>query len=298
MDSFPSDKPVIAGLGELLWDVVGEHETLGGAPINFVYHVAQLGASALAISAIGNDPRGKRAISSLTAHGVVTDHIAVIEGVPTGFVEASVDDDGVASYRFPDAVAWDRIRLEPATEALAPRLQALCFGSLAQRSEYSRKAIQGFLAGLPPSVLKIFDLNIRQNYYSTEIIADSLGHADVLKLNDEELELLSGIVELHGTIEQRLNSLVQRHELRLAVLTRGDKGSLLVSPETIADHPGVSAAISDTIGAGDSFTAVIAMGLLKGYPLETINEHANRVASFVCSCTGAMVPLPAELRNF
>lgn len=298
MGTFPPDKPVIAGLGELLWDVVGEHETLGGAPINFVYHVAQLGATALAISAIGNDPRGNRAISSLTAHGVVTDHIAEIEGVPTGYVEASVDDDGVASYRFPDAVAWDRIHLEPATEALAPLLQSLCFGSLAQRSEYSRRAIQGFLAGLPSSVLKIFDLNIRQAFYSADIIINSLAHADILKLNDEELELLSGIADLHGTTEQRLISLVRRHELRLAVLTRGDRGSLLVSPEAIDDHPGVPTVINDTIGAGDSFTAVIAMGLLKDYPLEAINEHANRVASFVCSCTGAMVPLPAELRNF
>lgn len=298
LHNFPGSKPVIAGLGEVLWDVVGEHETLGGAPINFAYHAAQLGAVALAISSIGDDSRGKRAVSSLASHGVVTDHITVIEGVPTGYVEASVDDNGVASYRFPDEVAWDRLRIEPATEAFASRLDALCFGSLAQRSAHSRTAIHRFLSALQPSVLKIFDLNIRQSFYSAEIINSSLAQSDILKLNDEEIELLSKLENLDGSTEQRLTALVERYQLTLAVLTRGNKGSLLVSPKAISDHRGFPTKINDTIGAGDSFTAVIAMGVLKGYPLEEINEHANRVASYICGCRGAMVPLPAELRKF
>ena len=291
-------KPLVAGLGELLWDVVGENETLGGAPINFVYHAAQLGASALAISTIGDDLRGKRAISSLADHGVVTDHLTVVEGAPTGYVEASVDTNGVAEYLFPDEVAWDRLTIEPATEMLSARLELICFGSLAQRSHHSRAVIHRFLASLPSEALKIFDLNIRQNFYSSEIIRDSLTQADILKLNDDEIELLTRLEDLKGSPEQRLAILVERYRLVLGVLTRGEGGSLLVSPTAVSDHPGFQAEVVDTIGAGDSFTAVIGMGMLKGYPLEKINEHANRVAAHVCSRRGAMVMLPEDLRKF
>ena len=291
-------KPLVAGLGELLWDVVGANETLGGAPINFVYHAAQLGASALAISTIGDDLRGKRAMSQLADHGVGTDHLTVVEGFPTGYVEAHVDAHGVAEYLFPDDVAWDRLMIEPATEKLGPRLEAICFGSLAQRSHHSRAAIHRFLASLPNNVLKIFDLNIRQNFYSEEIIRDSLSQADILKLNDDEIDLLGRLDDLEGSPEQRLTILVERYGLALGVLTRGDGGSLLISPTAVSDHPGYRADVVDTIGAGDSFTAVISMGMLKGYSLEKINEHANRVASHVCSRRGAMVMLPEELRKF
>ena len=291
-------KPLVAGLGELLWDVVGDNETLGGAPINFVYHAAQLGASALAISTIGDDLRGKRAISSLTDHGVVTDHLTVVEGFPTGYVQASVDANGVADYLFPDEVAWDRLTIESTTEMLAPRLELICFGSLAQRSQHSRAVIHRFLASLPIKALKIFDLNIRQNFYSREIIRDSLTQADILKLNDDEIELLSRLEDLKGSPEKRLAILVERYRLALGVLTRGEGGSLLVSPTEVSDHPGFQAEVVDTIGAGDSFTAVIGMGMLKGDPLERINEHANRVAAHVCSRRGAMVVLPEDLRKF
>jgi fructokinase len=289
---------LVAGLGEVLWDVVGDNETLGGAPINFVYHAAQLGAAALAISSIGNDGRGRKAVAILEEQGVVTDHITVVDGVPTGYVQARVDADGVADYHFPEDVAWDRLTIDAAAEALAQRLRAICFGSLAQRSDFSRAAIHRFLSSLPRGVLKIFDLNIRQSFYSEEIIRASLGQADILKLNDEEIDILGGLEGLGGSTEQRLAGLVDRYHLSLGVLTRGGRGSLLVSPAAVSDHRGFPAEVVDTIGAGDSFTAVIAVGMLKGYSLERINEHANRVASHVCSRRGAMVALPEELRRF
>ena len=291
-------KPMIAGVGEVLWDVVADIETLGGAPINFAYHAGQLGAAALAISSIGDDVRGQRALSTLKEYRVDTDHITVIDGVPTGYVQASVDSDGVATYVFPDDVAWDRIRIDPTTMSLVPHLDAVCFGSLAQRSVYSRSAIHRFLKSLDSGVLKVFDLNIRQSYYSTEVIRDSLERADVLKLNDEEIVLLARLEDLKGSVDEQLRLLVERYRLALAVLTRGGSGSLLVSPTAISDHPGYQAEVVDTIGAGDSFTAVTAVGMLKGYSLGLINERANRVAAYVCSCRGAMVPLPEELRKF
>ena len=298
MQNSISRQPVVAGIGEVLWDVVGEHETLGGAPINFAFQAGQLGAAALAISSIGDDVRGQRTLSTLQEYGVVTDHITVVDGVPTGYVQARVDADGVAAYEFPAEVAWDRIAIESATWAIAPQLRAICFGSLAQRAEHSREAIHSFLKALPPGVLKIFDLNIRQDYYSTEIIRDSLIQADILKLNDDEIALLTRQEGLKGSTEQRLTALVERYRLSLAVLTRGERGSLLVSPTATADHCGYQADVVDTIGAGDSFTAVIAMGMLRGYALDKINEHANLVAAHVCGRRGAMVVLPENLRNF
>ncbi len=291
-------KPVVAGIGEVLWDVLGDTETLGGAPVNFAYHAGQLGAAALAISSIGDDLRGQRALSTLREYRVATDHITVIEGVPTGYVQARVDSDGVATYVFPDGVAWDRIRIDSRTMAIVPRLDAVCFGSLAQRSVHSRSTIQRFLKSLRYGVLKVFDLNIRQGYYSREIIRDSLELADILKLNDEEIVLLARLENLKGSVDQQLRLLVERYRLSLAVLTRGADGSLLVSSAAISDHPGYQAEVVDTIGAGDSFTAVTAVGMLKGYSLESINEQANRVAAHVCSYRGAMVPLPENLRKF
>lgn len=298
MQNSIAKNPVVAGIGEVLWDVLGGNETLGGAPVNFAYHAGQLGTAALAISSIGDDARGQRAINTLMENGVVTDHITVIDGVPTGYVQASVDTEGIARYVFPDDVAWDQIRIASTTMSLASHLDALCFGSLAQRAEQSREAIHGFLKSLAPGVLKIFDLNIRQSYYSTEIIRDSLEQADILKLNDEEIALLAQLEDLKGSVDDQLRLLVARYRLALAVLTRGGNGSLLVSSTATSNHPGYQAEVVDTIGAGDSFTAVTAVGMLKGYSLDSINEHANRVAAHVCSCRGAMVPLPGELRKF
>lgn len=289
---------LMAGIGEVLWDVVADSETLGGAPVNFAYHARQLGAKSWALSSIGGDARGERALSTLKRYGVATDHITEVAGAPTGYVIAEVDQDGVATYNFPDEVAWDHIQIEPQTMALAAKLDAICFGSLAQRSEQSRMAIQSCLQSMQPAALKIFDLNIRQNFYSAPIIRDSLAQADILKLNDDEIVLIAELEGLKGDQEQQLRHLVERYHLLLAVLTRGADGSLMVSPQSISDHPGFQTEIVDTIGAGDSFTAVTAVGMLKGYSLETINEHAGRVAAYVCSKEGAMVQLPAELSLF
>lgn len=290
-----SDKLVIAGIGEVLWDVLEESEELGGAPINFAYHAGALGAEAYAISCVGDDRRGAAALKELENRSVSTEYITVLAGAKTGYVLAQVDAQGVASYTFPDDVAWDRLVIADEKGKLTSRLSAVCFGSLAQRSEISRKAIQNYLVGLNPDTLKVFDLNIRQKFYSRDIIETSLEMADVLKLNDDEIELLSGIFGLVGDQKTQMRQLMEQFSLHLVVLTRGNNGSLLMSPEGISDHAGYSARIVDTIGAGDSFTAATVLGLLKGYTLDQINDQANRIAAYVCSCKGAMPVLPEEL---
>ena len=293
-----SDKLVIAGIGEVLWDVVGNSETLGGAPVNFAYHARQLGCEACAISSIGYDRRGDRALQILAENGVNVSHITRVEGAPTGYVQARVDSDGVADYKFPDYVAWDQIRIDPLTEELATTIDAICFGSLAQRSELSRTTIVRYLQQLNSDVLKIFDLNLRQNFYSSQIIRSSLRSANILKLNDAEIDLVAGLEGLEGVLDQQMRQLAERYDLSLVILTRGKQGSLLVSLDEVSEHPGCQVDIVDTIGAGDSFTAVIAVGMLKGYSLDKINEHANLVAAYVCGRQGAMVTLPESLREF
>lgn len=288
----------VAGIGELLWDVLEDTEKLGGAPINFAYHAGALGANTLAISTVGNDLRGKTALVELRRRGVCCDHITVSRDRVTGYVEAKIDAAGVASYQFPDNVAWDAIYLAEETLALAPHLDAVCFGSLAQRSASSRRAIREFLQLIGSTTLKVFDLNLRQQFHTPEIIRSSMAIADVLKLNDDELRLIAKMEKLQGKSSAILMALVRSYDLQLAVLTRGNTGSLLVSRSQVSEHKGYSTTIADTIGAGDAFTAATVLGLLGGMDLDAINDHANRVAAYVCSQKGAMPPLPESLRLY
>lgn len=286
----------LAGLGELLWDVLPGSETLGGAPANFACHAQALGAHAALVSTVGSDGRGSRAKDILKRSGVDTSCISTIDHAPTGYVQAELDEQGVATYHFPDDVAWDHLLLNHSALALTPVLHGVCFGTLAQRSAISRAAMHRFLSLLPPAALKVYDINLRQHFYSQEIIEHSLEICQVLKLNDDELALLSKMFELGGDQTDKLDALVQRWNLELAILTRGSDGSLLISGDQRSDHPGVEAEIIDTIGAGDAFTAAAVLGLLLDKTLDEINERANQLAAFVCSRSGAIVSIPEPLK--
>ena len=290
------DRPLLMGVGELLWDVLPGGEQLGGAPANFSYHAAALGAVGLPVSTVGMDERGERALRELEARGLSTAAIAVTDRYPTGYVEALLDDRGVATYPFPDDVAWDHLEINDTAKAAATTAAAVCFGTLCQRSADSRRVIEGFLHQLPPAVVKVFDVNLRQHFYSPEIVRTSLEQADIVKLNDDELPVLAGFFQLTGGASNQLGQLRERFGLRLAILTRGGQGSLLVSASEISDHPGITVSLVDTIGAGDSFTALVTVGMLLGLPLAEINDRANRLAAWVCSRPGAMPAIPAEFR--
>lgn len=298
MTNKQKSKPVIAGIGELLFDVLENSEELGGAPINFAYHAGALGAEAYAISSVGDDERGHRALMELRQKQLSTRHITVQKAAVTGYVRAIVDAQGMANYSFPDNVAWDHLRLTDQSIALASELDAVCFGSLAQRTSTSREQIHHFLSFLPDNSLKVLDLNLRQKFYNREIIHASLNRANILKLNDEELATLASLEELSGEALSQLRALIDKYQLQLAVLTRGDAGSLLVTATEYCGHKGHQTQVIDTIGAGDSFTATTVLGLLMGLELEEISESANRVAAYVCSKKGAMPTLPEKYRMF
>lgn len=286
----------VAGIGELLWDVLPNEEKLGGAPINFTYHATALGGTGIPISCVGNDQRGRKALDFLAGKHLETDYITTVDAFPTGTVTITIDPSGVATYQFPDDVAWDHLEVKALHRLLPSRLHAVCFGTLAQRNEPTRSTIQTLLRQLPPGTKKIFDINLRQQFYNRDIIKTSLALCTIVKLNEDELSVLSSLFGLSGTVQEQLRQLRGSFDLELAILTRGDRGSLLLTSCECVEHPGIPSAIVDTIGAGDSFTAAVTIGLLNGVPLPEISDKANRLAAYVCAHTGAMPEIPTHFR--
>jgi fructokinase len=235
---------------------------------------------------------GDDILAYLDRLGLGHEHIALDQEHPTGTVSVRLDELGKPNYVIHEQVAWDYLSLLPQTLGLAARCDAVCFGSLAQRSGVSRLAIREFLAATRPDCLRVFDINLRQHYYNIDTIAVGLEAADVLKLNDEELPIIARLLSIRGSVEEMLRAICRRYHLKLIALTEGDRGSLLFSPHASSRHAGHPIEVIDTVGAGDAFTAVLAFGLLSGASLDAINEQANRVASFVCSRAGATPEMP------
>jgi len=222
--------------------------------------------------------------------------VAVDPHHPTGTVDVHLDTHGVPQYVIHEKVAWDFLENSPQTFDLAARANVVCFGSLAQRSAGSRAAITEFVGAVPRGCLRIFDINLRQTYFSREVIDASLRMSDVLKLNDGELPTLVELLNLPVTESDALAELMSRYSLRLIALTRGGAGSTLIASDgAVSTHYGFPVEVADTVGAGDAFTAALALGLLAGWSLHQINDHANQVASYVCSQAGAMPAMPPNL---
>lgn len=284
---------IVAGIGELLWDVFPAGKRLGGAPVNFSYHCRQLGATGFPVSAVGADEPGAEIRSVLEEKELPLTCIAE-DSHPTGTVQVTLEN-GKPHYEICEGVAWDYIPMSGTLEALAEKADAVCFGSLAQRNEVSRSTIHTFLGLMKPGALKIFDVNLRQSFFSKEIIETSLKHCGILKLSDEELPVLAGLFGLAGSTKEQLKKLRKMFDLQLIAYTRGPDGSLLVAAGKTDDHPGCPGTAVNSVGAGDSFTAALCMGLLNKKPPAEINEHANRVATFVCSQDSATPVLPDDL---
>ena len=288
----------IVGLGEILWDMLPNGKKLGGAPANFAYHAHALGTQALVVSAVGNDELGREMVGYLDSLALSKEYIATDPAHPTGTVAVDIDREGNPLYVIHENVAWDFIPFTPDMEKLAAEADAVAFGSLAQRSAVSQKSIRSFLAATQPHCLRILDINLRQAYFSKALIHELLGVTSVLKLNDEELPKVAELLGLRGNEDERVEALLERYKLRMVALTRGERGSYLRTPESTSVHPGLKVKVVDTVGAGDAFSAAIALGLLKGMKLGVMNQFANELASYVCTQAGAMPPIPTQLKNF
>jgi fructokinase len=285
----------VVGIGELLWDLLPTGAQIGGAPANYAYHAGALGAEARAISRVGADPLGRELLTQLDALGVSTQYVQVDDALATGTVAVEIDASGQPHYRITPDVAWDHLQVTPDAMMVASSADAICFGTLAQRNVVSRDAIRALVAASPSGTLRILDVNLRQHYFSPALIDESLTLATVLKVNDVELPQLAAMFGLTGSEHAQMVQIAQRWQLRAVALTRGDKGSALLTEHAWSEHPGVRVIVADTIGAGDAFTAAMTVGLLKGWSLDDVNALANVVAAFVASQAGGTPALPADV---
>lgn len=284
----------IVGFGEALWDVFPEGRKIGGAPANFAYHVAQWGLDSCAVSAIGNDELGDDIVRKFDENGL--NYRLERVDFPTGTVQVTLDENKVPSYNIMEGVAWDNIPMTPELEALARDCRAVCFGSLAQRSAVSRATINAFIDMMPEDSLKIFDINLRQHYYTEEIICDSMKKADILKINDEEILVVAQLLDVTEESEREIcKVLLDKFDLRMVILTCGDRGSYVLTRDESSwvDTPKVS--VVSTVGAGDSFTGTFIASILLGKTLRQAHEAAVKVSAYVCTCQGAMPAIPKDL---
>jgi fructokinase len=292
-------KKRVVGLGEVLWDLLPERTCLGGAPANFAYITTLMGDQGIVASRVGEDSRGLEALRRMEELGLDIDHVETDREHPTGTVKVELDGKGVARFEIAHPVAWDFLEWTPDWQRLAENADAVCFGSLAQRSEESRATVRNFLRATPPGTVKVFDVNLRQSYYSSEVLAESMKLADIVKLNDDELPKIMSLAKFpHKDDVSSAQRLISTYDLKLLCLTRGGRGSLLVRNGDASEHPGFRVPVADTVGSGDAFTAGLVHEYLHGASLDLMNEVANLVGAWVTSEVGAMpTPKRGALEN-
>lgn len=302
-------KDYIVGLGEILFDCLPDGKKLGGAPANFAYHVSQFGLNGIAVSAIGKDADGEDIKQILADVPSLKYHLEEV-AEPTGTVQVTLSGNGIPQYDICLGVAYDNIPWTPAIENIAKNARAVCFGSLAQRTMITRTTVLRFLETMPQlGTLKVFDINLRQNWYSKEVIEESLRHCNVLKINDEEIIMVCKLLDL-GTIEgvdpanellqpvsfeDQVRDLIRIYDLQMVVLTCGAFGSYVVTADAISFQATPKVKVADTVGAGDSFTGSFCAAILAGKSIPEAHQIAVTVSAFVCSQHGAMPKYPQEI---
>ena len=290
------NKRYVVGLGEVLWDVLPEGKKLGGAPANFAYHAGQfLGMdNTIAVSALGNDKLADETVDALKEHGL-NDLLPRVP-YPTGTVQVQLDEQGIPTYDIKENVAWDNIPFDEDIAQIARNCRAVCFGSLAQRNVVSRETIQKFLDATPADCLKIFDINLRQQFYTQEILRESFQRCNILKINDEELVLIGRMFGYPGLdIENKCWLILGKYNLDMLVLTCGTNGSYVFTPGQMSFQETPKVKVADTVGAGDSFTGSFVGSILNGKSVPEAHRTAVQVSAFVCTQNGAMPALPQEL---
>jgi fructokinase len=288
----PDKNYLTIGLGELLWDMFPEGKQLGGAPANFAYMTSLLGDEGIVVSRVGSDALGRAAGRRLERLGVRASHLQLDPDHPTGTVKVSVDPAGQPTFDIAESVAWDFFAWTPEWRTLAERADAVCFGTLAQRCPQSRATIRTFLKTLRPGATRVFDVNLRQSFYDADTLSESAKLADIMKVNTEELAIVAKLLRIPFTYDELRAAHWLRDilGLKLVCITRGAKGSLLVSADETSEHPGYRIHVADTVGAGDAFTAALVYHHLRHASVPTLNEAANRMGAWVSSQVGATPP--------
>ena len=289
---------IIVGMGEALWDVLPEGKKIGGAPANFAYHVSQFGFDSRVVSAVGNDDLGDEILKVFKEKQLK--HQLQTVNYPTGTVQVTLDDNGIPCYDIKEGVAWDNIPFTDDLKRLALSTRAVCFGSLAQRNEVSRTSINRFLDTMPDGEgqLKIFDINLRQGFFTKDIIRDSCQRCNVLKINDEELVAISRLFGYPGIdLQDKCWILLAKYNLKMLILTCGTNGSYVFTPGVVSFQETPKVPVADTVGAGDAFNATVTAALLEGKSVPEAHKLAVEVSAYVCTQSGAMPELPQVLKD-
>ena len=287
------ERPRIVGIGELLWDELPKGKRIGGAPLNFAYYAAQSGADAAVVSALGNDASGDELAAGIEGLGVDVSPVQR-NGHPTGHVGVELSGNGVPTYNIFENVAWDFIAEEKEAFDCVKEASAVCWGALAQRNPVSRKSILALVDAAPKQALRVFDINLRQNYYSRDVILESLRRADVLKLNEDELPVVCNLFGIEDKPEGKFKSLLQRFALKYVIYTCGADSSSVYGWKDKSVIPTPKVKVADTVGAGDSFTAAFVTSLLRGERIADCHRNAVDVSAFVCTQDGAVAKLPEK----
>ena len=297
-------KRYVVGLGEALWDVLPDGKKLGGAPANFAYHAGQFGLQTLAVSALGEDALAEETIEALKEHGL--NYLMPSVPYPTGTVQVTLSGDGIPAYEIKEGVAWDNIPYTPEIAEVAKSCRAVCFGSLAQRNVTSWATIRQFLDDTPDDCLKIFDINLRQQFFTKDVIEESFKRCNILKINDEELVVIKrlfsdksecGAANGYNDLDMRdiCAKILAEYHLKMLVLTCGTNGSYVFAPGLTSFQETPKVKVADTVGAGDSFTGSFCAAILNGKPIEQAHRIAVEVSAYVCTQNGAMPAYPPEL---
>ncbi len=287
-------QPIVVGIGELLWDVFPDGKKAGGAPINFVYHVTQLGANGYAVSAVGNDDLGREILSRLKQSGIngIIEHV----DYPTGKVLITLQN-GIPEYEIVQNAAWDHLPCSAKAVQILQQADAVCFGTLALRNSDSREHILQMLSCVPDTAVKLYDINLRQHYYSPELIETLLKRANVFKINIDEMAVIRPLFNLNGTDEEVCRALMRRYNLKYVIFTAGEKFSTVYAPDETSYFETPAVKVADTVGAGDLFSAAFVYSLLTGKSLQQAHQTAIKVSAFVCTREGAWPKYEADIKG-
>lgn len=289
-----ANRPLVLGVGELLWDCFPDGRRPGGAPANVAFHANQLDLRGVIVSRVGTDESGEALRRHLQELGLDISAIQVDERYPTGTVTVDMTRPDQPQYTIHDQVAWDYLAFEAGLAGLAMQASAVCFGTLAQRHDGTRATVQRVLAAAGGDCLRVFDVNLRQKWYRREVIEASLRSAQVVKLNDAEVEMIAPLLDLPRVAEDFASVLRELYAVKLVCVTRGERGCVLYAKDERVEQAGVPVEVVDAVGAGDAFTAGLIAGLLHRWPLERVARVANQIGALVASRPGAMPQLGGE----
>lgn len=279
----------IAGIGDILWDCFPEGRKIGGAPANFAYYMKQFGFESLMISAVGEDELGAEIHDTLDRIGL--DHVLQTVDYPTGTVMIELDENGIPTYKIIENVSYDNISYTEQIDQIAKKCTVLCFGTLAQRNSVSRDSIRRFLQAMPQTdeTYKVFDINLRQNFYDKDIVAESLRLCNVFKVNDEELAVVKDMFGYSGDDDQEVcRQILSDWDLKYLILTCGTSGSYVYADGEESFLPTPEVEVADTVGAGDSFIGTFMALILKGATVKEAHKLAVAVSAYVCTQYGGM----------